>query len=315
MRRDILGAPITSPVRPIGRLSKPSIKSEKSIVEVAVEDTLSPVVVNEEPVIVQETIRSEVKNTQVKTILSNKKIVSAHMENIIYSENPRTIIEESMTPVLTVIPITSIINTLPPTNTGQQSMVTDSFTGGGAVVRNDTINDTIGTVVTGPNTDITATKFDFLGDKIIGFASMNPDEGIFIPLKKPGKPRVLTRRPANIYMTNYSSLQIIVDELMELYKEEIEDENSRYYKLFNTLAKVNSTDAFQIFFMFFTNIDREIFTIEDYFMFLDNNELDVNYESIVKYLSEVKSNKVEIMNKRLKEGIYEVYGNLYDYID
>lgn len=333
MRRDILGTPITSPVRPIEGFSRPLVKSEKSILEIAVEDTLSPVVVNEAPVIVQDTIKEEVKNIQVKkTSFSTLKLVN-DTETFFCSDIPGAIINNNRNN-----------NSSLSTDTGKESKVGDGVSSdngavvendttndstvknsynpdNGAVVENNTINDWIDPLIELAKYDV-PTKDNYTVDNIIPswwFSPMNPDEEISIPSdipsEKPGKPKVLTHIPANIYMTNYSSLQIIVEELMELYKDEIEDENSRYYKLFDTLARVNSTNAFQIFFIFFTNIGREIFTIEDYFMFLDNNELDVNYESIVKYLSEAKSNKVEIMNKRLKEGIYEVYGNLYDYID
>jgi len=101
---------------------------------------------------------------------------------------------------------------------------------------------------------------------------------------------------------------------MEEYKEELSDENSRYYKLFSILSRVNSIESFQIFFIFFTNIDRDIFTIEDYFVFLDNQGLELDYESIVRYVSDLKINKINIISEKLKNGLYELYGNLYNYI-
>jgi hypothetical protein len=120
---------------------------------------------------------------------------------------------------------------------------------------------------------------------------------------------------SEVVIESYSFLQEIVFDIMEQYKEELEDKNSRYYKLFLILGEVNSTEAFEIFSAFFINIYREYFTIEDYFIFLDNENIDISYESIAEYITEFKNNKIQIMLKRLKNGLYKEYGNIFDYIE
>jgi len=102
---------------------------------------------------------------------------------------------------------------------------------------------------------------------------------------------------------------------MKEYKEELENEDSDYYRLFRIFSEVNNNDAYKIFYIFFINIHRGVFAITDYFNYIQNNGLDITYISIVKFLAGAKNEKINIIYNRLLNSIYENYGNLEIFIE
>jgi len=108
--------------------------------------------------------------------------------------------------------------------------------------------------------------------------------------------------------------QKIISIVLEKYRVKLLDSSSNESLFFSELNKFKNTDEEKLLFtMVYTKLYREEFKLEEYFEYIINDELQINYESIFNYIRNTDIFKITNMKEKIFNGQFPNFGNIYTF--
>lgn len=115
--------------------------------------------------------------------------------------------------------------------------------------------------------------------------------------------------------TDHGPLSYKIKVVLERYKTELIDKNSKEFQLFDFLSRQNYAEGYDLLEFFFLNLYFELFNLEDVFLYLDNEQLGITFNSLFSFLRKEKKQRMNIIKNRLYKDSFLKYGNLFNFIN
>jgi hypothetical protein len=210
---------------------------------------------------------------------------------------------------------------------------------GPEIVQSVTINNMEAAMIPGviiPPINIEA--IDIVNNNLISFTNPAVTETIFLDTNKeilifgpsdynPEISNGAVSSPINTsttYSVPVSTLQIpptfarvpqkVISIVLERYRIKLLDPASNESLFFSELNKFKNTDEEKLLFtMVYTKLFREEFKFEDYIDYISNDDLQINYDSILNFIKDTDIFRVTNMKEKIFNGQYANFGNIYTF--
>jgi hypothetical protein len=108
--------------------------------------------------------------------------------------------------------------------------------------------------------------------------------------------------------------QKVISIVLERYRAKLLDPASNESLFFSELNKFKNTDEEKLLFtMVYTKLFRQEFELEDYLNYISNDDLQINYDSILNYIRNTDIFRITNMKEKIFNGQYANFGNIYTF--
>jgi hypothetical protein len=105
----------------------------------------------------------------------------------------------------------------------------------------------------------------------------------------------------------------LVDEVFKTYEDDLQDPASNASKFFRVLNTARTPDELKLFYDAFLLLINEDYVVDDFFSFLESNNLTISLAVLGIYIGDIRSAKINKMKEKLFNGFYPEYGNFYNF--